>query len=145
LSGSDPLIIGIGNLDRGDDAAGLLVARRLRAAGFHAIEHTGDGASLIEAWSGAERVILVDAVVSHSPAGTIFSWDGRSAPVLGNVFRRSTHDFGVGEAIQLGRVLARLPQSLTVYGIEGRCFEPGAEASPEVLEAVERLAQQLQV
>jgi len=40
-------IIGCGNLDRGDDAAGLLVARRLRALGVEAAEHSGEGLTLL--------------------------------------------------------------------------------------------------
>ena len=41
------LIIGCGNFDRGDDAAGLLVARRLHALGvdtlhIEIIEHSGE-------------------------------------------------------------------------------------------------------
>ena len=37
------LVIGIGSDFRGDDAAGLLAARRLSAVpGVHAVEHRGD-------------------------------------------------------------------------------------------------------
>lgn len=136
------LVIGCGNADRGDDAAGILVARRLRELGIDAREHTGDGLALIESWSDAERVILVDSVVTGAPPGTINGWLGTDAMLLRET-SASTHGFGVAEGIELARVLRRLPPSLTIYGIEGRSFEPGAEASPEVLESVEKLANRI--
>ena len=46
------LVIGCGNTDRGDDGAGILVARQLRTLGLNAIEHCGDGPPLIELWHG---------------------------------------------------------------------------------------------
>ena len=138
-----PLIAGCGTEGRGDDAAGLLVARRLRALGVPAVEHGGEGLSLLESWSGAERVILVDAVRTGAQPGVITIWDARAARVAREAFPVSTHAFGVAEAIELGRTLGRLPPSLIVYGIEASRFEPGAEPQPAVLEAVERVARQI--
>lgn len=138
-----PLIIGCGNADRGDDAAGLLVARRLRSLGIEAQERGGEGLRLLESWSGAESVIIVDAVISGAAAGAISVWDARTAPVARDIFRASTHAFGVAEAVELGRVLGRLPPSLRIYGIEAGQFEPGSPPSPEVLAAVEELARRI--
>ncbi len=106
-------------------------------------EHRGDALSLIESWRGAEHVVIIDATFSGRPPGAVSEWDGRAAPVVRDALRSSTHAMGVAEAIELARVLDRLPRRLTIYGIEGARFEPGAEASPEVLEAAERLARRL--
>jgi hydrogenase maturation protease len=137
------LIIGCGNRDRGDDAAGLLVVERLRSLGIAAEEHSGEGLALIEAWSGAARVILIDAVVTGAAPGTISVWDARTAPVSRDAFRASTHSFGVAEAVELARALGRLPASLAIYGIDGRNFARGSQPAPEVLAAAEELAQQI--
>ena len=134
------LIVACGNPDRGDDAAGPLVADRLRSLGIPAEKRTGEGLDLLESWSGAESVIIVDAVVTGAPAGTISVWDAHRAPVVRDVFRASTHAFGVAEAVDLGRALGRLPKSLTIYGIEAAQFEQGSPPSPPVLAAVEQLA-----
>lgn len=133
-------IIGCGNLDRGDDAAGLLVARRLGA-----IEQSGDGLELLDSWQEHDIVILIDAVVTGSPAGTLHFWDGKNLPALDNVFRCSTHHFGIGEAVNLARALGRMPKRLLIYGIEGRQFDLGTAPSPVVIAAVERLAKQLRL
>ncbi len=143
------LIIGCGNRDRGDDAAGLLVVDRLRALGVAAEEHSGEGLALIESWSQAESVKLIDAVVTGADPGTILTWDARTAPVSRDAFRASTHSFGVAEAVELARTLGRLPASLSIYGIEGRDFERGSRPSAEVMAAAEelalRIARELQV
>jgi hydrogenase maturation protease len=123
-----PLIIGIGNEYRGDDAVGLIVVRRLkeRLAGSPTVlEQSGDGAALMEAWQGAEKVIIIDAVMSGAAPGTIHRFDASAQPLPKDAFRCSTHAFGVAEAIELSRALSELPQSLVVYGIEGKNFAAG--------------------
>jgi hydrogenase maturation protease len=54
--------------------------------------------------------------------------------------RSSTHAFGVPDAIELARVLDRLPARLEVYAIEGASFAAGDRLSPAVDQAVEQLA-----
>ncbi len=129
------LIIGIGNEYRSDDAVGLLVARMRQLLSLeHAsiLEATGEGTALLEAWKGADHVILVDAVSSESPAGTIHQLDALADPILPGLFALSTHAFGVAEAIELARVLGSLPAHLVVIGIEGKHFVAGTSLSPEV-------------
>ena len=67
-------VIGIGNPLRGDDAIGLLVARRVRElAGpeVEVMELEGEPARLIDAWQGAALVVVVDAVKSGAAEGSV--------------------------------------------------------------------------
>ncbi|HLN03209.1 MAG TPA: hydrogenase maturation protease [Bryobacteraceae bacterium] len=137
------LILGCGNPDRADDAAGLLVAARLRELGIDAHARSGDMLALIDEWNSEQAVILVDAVVSGSARGAITTWDARRGALPADCFSCSTHALGVAEAVELARALGRLPRKLIVYGIEATNFEPGGSLSPEVATAVERLAQDL--
>lgn len=134
------LILGCGNPDRSDDGAGLLTARRLRELGIEAHEHGGEPLSLMEAWRTAEEVILIDTVVSGRAAGEISVWNVRTDPLPAIRFRCSTHAVGIADAIEMARALDRLPSKLILYGIEGVEFEIGGWLSPEVADAVERLA-----
>ncbi len=133
-------IIGIGNPDRSDDAAGLLVARRLQEMGADAQEFTGDPLALIDAWNGAREVILIDTVVSGAAAGAITVWDAGNTPLPPEQFCCSTHAFGIAEAVEIARALGRLPPRLLIYGLEGVRFDIGGPLSPEVGDAVDRLA-----
>lgn len=137
------LIIGCGNADRGDDAAGLLVARRLRHMGIEAREQSGEAVALMESWREAGvdgEVILIDAVMTGAPPGAITVWDAREAPVMRDFLRCTTHAFGVAEAIELARILDLLPSRMRIYGIEASKFELGSPASTEILLAVEEVA-----
>jgi hydrogenase maturation protease len=134
------LIIGVGNAYRRDDAAGLVAARRLRDAARGAatvLDATGEGAALLDAWTGTGTVVLIDAVSSGAPAGSVLRIDARAEPIAQELFRYSSHAFAVPEAIALARVLGRLPARLIVFGIEGACFDAGEGLSPEVERGVD--------
>ncbi|MGB8060502.1 MAG: hydrogenase maturation protease [Candidatus Sulfotelmatobacter sp.] len=129
------LILGCGNRDRGDDAAGVLVAERLRDLGLDAQICSGQALELIDAWNGADDVVIVDAVITGGPAGKVWLWDSEQLP-LAESLSLSTHGFGIVEGIQLARILGCLPKCLRVFGIEGSRFELGSTLSPEVMYAV---------
>jgi len=138
-SNPEILVIGIGNAYRSDDGVGLVAARRLKNQGsrsFRVLEHSGEGADLMNCWEGADAVILVDAVQSGSKPGTLHRWNASRRPLPARTFRGSSHAFSLVAAVELARVLRRLPQHLIVYGVEGRDFRAGTGLSFEAEEAV---------
>ena len=135
-------IIGCGNLQRMDDGAGVLVAQRLRELGILAEVQSGGAFELLAGWDDNERLILINAVRTGAPAGTIHVWEG-SPPQLPHATHFSSHGFGLAEAFRLGQILNCLPERITVFGIEGDQFGMGEQVSPDVLTATERLAQQI--
>src|SRR5690349_7192119 len=140
------LVIGIGNSYRSDDGAGpavLALLRTMHLPGVWLLECDGDCSILLEAWQGADAVVLVDAVSSSAPPGTIYHFDLLARQLPRDLSFQSTHAFGVAEALELGRVLNQLPASLTLYAIEGKSFATGIGLSDEVTPAVQEVAQQL--
>ena len=133
-------IIGVGNPLRGDDGAGAAVAESLRATGLPAEAFDGDGAELMEAWQGHDRVFLIDAVVSGSAPGSAHRFEAGEREIPRDFFRYSSHLFGLAEAVETARHLGRLPEKLVVYGIEGAQFNLGQGLSPEVERGVEEIA-----
>jgi hydrogenase maturation protease len=134
------LIIGVGNVYRGDDGAGIEVARRLRPLvppGTQVLEQSGEGTALMSAWEGETSVILLDAVHSGAAPGTVFRFNARATPLPTAFFRYSTHAFSVAEAVEVGRALGRLPEHVYVFGIEGACFDPGIGLTPAVEGAID--------
>jgi len=130
------------NPERGDDAAGIIVATQLRKLGIEVQTHTRDALSLIEEWAEADDIVLVDTVVTGSPAGKVHFWEGDQF-TLPRIRTASTHGFSIAEAIKLARTLGGLPRRLRVYGIEGRSFGLGRKVSLEVKRAAEEVAQQI--
>jgi len=134
--GDGAVVIGVGNPDRGDDGAGAEVLARLDGrvpAGVRLVRLSGaDPAQVMEAWAGAAQVFVVDAMVSGSPAGTVRRFDAVVGPLPAEVRLFSTHVLGAGAAIEMARVLERLPASLTVYAVEGATFAVGTGLGPAV-------------
>lgn len=133
-------VIGIGNEYRGDDALGLIVARKLaerKLAGIEIIEAGGEGTDLIELMKDATVAILVDAAHSGAAAGTILRFEMENSPLPRNFSAHSTHAFGIAEALELARALKQLPPRLIVFGIEGQNFELGSKMTQEIRMGIE--------
>ena len=138
-------IIGIGNPDRGDDAAGRQVAQivRGRLACADVRECNGDVMQLVGQLADAAAVILIDASYSGCEPGTTRRFDVADSPLPLQPPGASTHGLGACEAIELARALGRLPERCVVYTIEGAHFRPGTPLSPAVRRAVADLAREL--
>jgi hydrogenase maturation protease len=124
----------------------LYAAQRLRLEclpNLCVAEHGGEGTSLLDAITGASAVILIDAVCSGARPGTIVRFSANDQPLPPNRTGRSTHAFGVAEAIELARSLGQLPESCTVYGIEGACFDRGVGLTPAVEKAARHLVRRI--
>jgi len=93
------------------------------------IECDGGATSLLEAWRGEPVVVVVDAMSSGSPAGTVRRLDAARGPLHADLFRGSTHGLGLAEAVEMARALDQLPPSLVVFGIEGTDFSLGTRLS----------------
>jgi hydrogenase maturation protease len=128
-------VIGVGS-HQGDDALGLLVAERLRAAALppgvsvFACEHPE--IDLLPRLAEADAVVLVDATRSgrapgalHRPVEASLS----AGPAL------SSHGMGVAGLLALARSLDRAPGQLELIGVEAGDVVDGPPSAP-VLEAV---------
>ena len=137
------IVIGIGNEYRGDDAAGLAVIQALKTQDLPSvqlIEGMHDALSLLECWNATSSVILIDAASSGAEVGTIYRFDARAQPVPASLSFGTTHTLGIAEALILAHTLQQLPLTLTVYAIEGKNYTPDAALSPEVEQAVHKVA-----
>lgn len=138
-----PLVIGIGNELRGDDGCGLRVIDALQrdpTVDADLVRTTGEPAALLDLWRGRDRVVIIDALVATQVAGTILRWvprDGRWRP---EGAATSSHGLSLGEAIELGRSLGRLPRRLVVLGIVAADLTIGAGLTSRVAEAIPRIA-----
>ena len=140
------IVVGVGNTERGDDAAGRAVAERLRdmlPAQIAVTEGDGEVTALLESLNGATSAFLVDASASGATPGSVRRFDVSEAPLPQGMFSLSTHGLGLPEAIELARALGQLPAHCVVYAIEGDSFEVGAALSPAVERAVGMVAERL--
>ena len=140
------IVIGIGNPDRGDDAAGPAALARLRgrlAPGIELIENNGEATALLALLEDAVEVYMIDACRSGRPPGTLHRIDALAHTLPPDGSECSTHGLGVAQGLELARVLGLLPPRCVVYLIEGESYEPGAPLSAAVCTAVASLAERL--
>jgi hydrogenase maturation protease len=145
--GEAAVVIGVGNPDRGDDGIGSEVAGRLEGrlpGGTRLVRLVGDDpAAIMEAWRGAARAIVVDAMAAGAAPGTVRRMDAVAGPLPADVGSASTHSLGTAAAIEMARVLGRLPAHLVVYGVEGESFATGAGLSRPVVAAAAEVVEQV--
>jgi hydrogenase maturation protease len=145
------LILGLGQSLRGDDAAGLkavqlwLAQYPENAAMVKVVLCELPGLSLLDLVEGKDSVILVDAVHSPAPAGTVIcirpdELDGFTSD------SKSAHGWGVAETLQLGRSLvpSLLECQITLIGIVGEDFSLGEGLSPGVHSALTIAAEMIE-
>ncbi|WP_372351288.1 hydrogenase maturation protease [Streptomyces sp. KL116D] len=141
-------VIGVGNEFRRDDAIGCAVVRRLREraahrplpAGTALATCDGDPGHLIGLWEGAGFAVVVDAAHAHPGRPGRVHRIELDSERLNRSPTTSSHGMGLGEAVELARVLGRLPDRLVVYAVEGADSSLGTEMSRAVAATVEPLA-----
>ncbi|MCF3119129.1 hydrogenase maturation protease [Streptomyces arenae] len=145
-------VIGVGNEFRRDDGVGPAVIARLRvrAAGRPLPPGTllatcdGDPVRLIGLWEGTELAVVVDAAHAHPARPGHVHRLSLAAGAPGRPPTTSSHGLGLGEAVELARILGRLPGQLVVYAAEGADDSLGTELSPAVARVVEPLAEDVE-
>ncbi len=133
-------IVGIGNGFRGDDGVALFVLRNLRESlpsQVRTVELTGDQSNLLELMRDTGSMIIVDAVCSTAPSGTIFSINASEEPFPSNFFTVSTHGIDLAQSIELARTMRQLPAFILIYGIVGKDFSFTTSLSQQVKESAE--------
>jgi len=133
------LILGIGNKFRSDDGAGVVAAEKVKQLGMDKFDVKildGEGSEIMEAWKDYDDVIIIDAVQKNGSAGKIHEINANDMVLKSDFFNYSSHAFGLAEAINVAKVMDKLPKFLIVYGIEGDHFQFDTKLTAKVEKAV---------
>ena len=117
------LIIGLGNPVLSDDSVGWHVAKELRerlrgAEDVEVEEFCRGGLALMERLVGYDRAIIVDAIITGDPPGTLHHLGPDSIPTYNSA---SGHDMNLTTALAFGREAgAHLPANddILLIGVE---------------------------
>ena len=139
------IVIGVGNLLRCDDGAGIHVVTRLE--NLHAPVDVVDAAmgsvEILEAMMGYDEAYIIDAIESGGEPGTVCKVELKegSLPSI-----RYSHGVDLATTIQLGRQLYgdKLPKLITLLSIEAQDTTTLSErCTPLVEEGVEEVIREI--
>lgn len=141
------VVIGCGNLLRGDDAVGPTLVRHLWERGVpdDVVLVDGGTAGMDVAFKmrGARQVIIVDASSTGSVPGTIFEVPAFELEELPPLEQFHSHAFRWDHALAFARWLLGddYPDEITVFLIEAADTSFGAELTPCVAASMEVVAE----
>lgn len=135
---SQPVLVGIGNRMRGDDALGPMLADMLSGkvpwvtldAGETPENYIGSIASM-----DPEGILLIDAARWGGAPGDIGFFPCDAVPWYGF----STH--GISMRLFASLLAERTGAAIAVLGVEPRCLQTGGPLSVEVVESLRRIEQ----
>lgn len=123
------LVLAVGNLSRGDDAVGPLLAERLAAAAVPGVEVLVDFQLQVEHaldLAGRDRVIFIDACVDAEAPFV-------ERPVVADAgFAHTSHSLAPAQVLETyRRVTGSEPPTALLFGVRAHSFELGAGLSPD--------------
>ena len=141
------VVAGLGNEYRRDDGAGPAAVSMVvqQCPGVTVVGPLDDPLDLLGLWDRAALAVVVDAVSSGSPPGTVRVVElDPTAPTpsrdRGASGLNSTHGIGLAGVYRLARAVERAPSRVVVVAIEGSDFAQGVGMSKGVEEGVEHAA-----
>lgn len=137
------LVLGLGNVLLGDDGLGAAAIARLerdyRAPAAVRIEDGGTlGMALLGLIAEARHVVLVDAVRTEDPPGSLVRMSGDEVQDAVRD-RLSPHQVGVADLLDAARLIGRYPQSVTLLGLVPSRIELAVTRSAAVDAGLEAL------
>jgi hydrogenase maturation protease len=130
------LVLGIGNLIMGDDGAGVRVVQRLQQEYLLPEEvDVMDGGTLgldiLPRLEGVERLIMVDAVETGMPPGTMVRLTGEELPIALET-KVSPHQTGLKDLLAVSQLLGHAPAEMVLIGVQPGDIGMGTDLTPAV-------------
>jgi hydrogenase maturation protease len=141
--GPDTVVIGLGNVVLSDDGLGVHAVRRLRERysvpdGVELIEGGTAGLLLLPHLADARRAIIVDAIETGAPAGTLVRLPGENW-ASAFAIRLTPHDIGLADLLGAAQLSGALPHQLVLHGLQPASTSIGTELSVPVAAALDPL------
>jgi hydrogenase maturation protease len=141
-------VIGVGNLLLKDEGVGIHVLHELEKKslppGVHLFEGGVAGIGLLDFFQGASKVLLIDAADMNRKPGTVLRFTPEDIRTQARELRFSAHEIGVGEVLELAKVLGQSPEEVLIIGIQPKEIDWGTELSPEVQASIPQVLQIIQ-
>ncbi len=136
------VVLGLGNLLRRDEGLGIRALERLRDGyaipeQVRLVDGGTLGLDLISHVEGAEYLLVLDAMLTDGPPGSLLRLAGADVPAFFGV--RMSHDVGLADLLAILMLRDSLPREVVVLGMQPGLIELGWELSSAVEERLNTL------
>jgi hydrogenase maturation protease len=132
------LVLGLGNLLLGDDAAGLKLLAALStaeptyAAKIEFVDGGTQGLALLHYFANRRAVLVLDAVGLGAAPGSVHVLRGPAIEGLRAQRATTAHEGNALELLATARLLGDTPEEIVIVGIEPARIVTGIDLSPQV-------------
>jgi len=141
------LILGVGNILLSDDGVGVHAVRRLQEVTqlpdeVQVLDAGTKGLDLLHYLEGVSHLIIVDAVETGGPPGTLIRLAGDQVPAYLSL-KMSPHEIGLPDMLFAAQLRDLYPEEVVVLGVQPATTEVGLELSEPVAARVDELVEQM--
>lgn len=138
-------ILGIGNLVRQDEGAGIHLLALLPdkvPADVELLDGGTGGLALLEYVESAAKLLVLDAVDAGKNPGEIVVWRQEQVPYF-LASKMSIHQVGFAEVLNWAKFRGNYPDEIAVVGIQPLTLDWGTELTPPVQQALPAALQEI--
>ena len=142
------LVLGIGNTLLGDEGAGVHALERVRAllgdaTDVDLIDAGTLSFMLLPTLETYRRLVVLDAAQLNAPAGTVAAFEGAAMDEFLGRPRRSVHEVGLCDLMDMARLSDCFPQQRMLVGIQPEFVDWSETCSPPVAAALDEVARRV--
>jgi hydrogenase maturation protease len=129
------VVLGLGNLLRRDEGLGIRALEFIEAAytlpdQVRLIDGGTLGLDLISHVEGADYLLVLDAMLTDGPPGSLLRLAGDDVPAFFGI--RNSHDVGLADLLALLKLRGTEPREVVVVGMQPETIELGWELTAPV-------------
>lgn len=137
------LILGVGNLLLTDEGLGIHAVRKLLdhpdlPENVEVVDGGTAGLGLLYHLEGVRRLVIVDAVETGGPPGTLVRLSGDKIPAY-MALKLSPHEITLPDFLAAAKLRDLYPEEVIVWGMQPASLEVGIDLSPALEEKLDEL------
>ena len=139
------LVLGIGNILLMDEGVGVRVVEEMQRRYFFppevkVLDGGTLGIDLLSYLQKKDHLIIIDAIKSGHPPGTVVRVEGEDIPakIRADI---SSHQLGLSEVLAMAQLTGELPRQRVLFGIEPKHIETGLDLSKEVKDNLNKVVE----
>jgi len=137
------LILGVGNLLLTDEGIGIHAVRKLLEMNglpedLEIVDGGTAGLDLLYYLEGVDRLVIVDAVETGGPPGTIVRLAGDKIPAY-MALKISPHEITLPDFLAAAKLRDLYPKEVIVWGMQPQSLVVGVELSPALAQMLDSL------